>query len=230
MVSASETVKYAVASAIAGSRSDGQGHQLDRDRRSRRERLDRGRQAALGQHRGMDAAGELAQLRRRLRELLAEALEERSGRLGLALEPRPRHAHVEREGHQPLLGAVVEVALDLPPRRVGGLDDAGARGAQLVGAGRLHLAPPQGLLGLAPLGDVEDRPVHPEPPGGAVDQLAAIQHPADRAVGAHDPVLEHEGLVRVHRLGDRLHHLRAVVGVDDAHDRPLGARNEVLRG
>ena len=130
---------------------------------------------------------------------------------------------------EPLLGAVVEVALDLAPRGVGGLDDAGPRRAQLLGARRLDLAPAQRVLGLAAVGDVEDRAVHPQPPARALDELAAVEHPADLAVGAHDPVLEDERVVGVVGVLDRLEDLRAVVGVDDAHQRPLGAGDEVRR-
>jgi hypothetical protein len=42
-----------------------------------------------------------------------------------------RHAQVEREGDQPLLGAVVEVPLDAAALGVGGLDDAAAGVAQV---------------------------------------------------------------------------------------------------
>ena len=55
-------------------------------------------------------------------ELLAEPLEERAGRVGVALEPGPGDAHVERERDEPLLRAVVEVALDPAAGRVGGLE------------------------------------------------------------------------------------------------------------
>ena len=52
---------------------------LDRQRRAGDERRDRRREPALGQHRGVDAARQLAQLGRGLRQLLADALEERAG-------------------------------------------------------------------------------------------------------------------------------------------------------
>ena len=63
-------------------------------------------------------------------------------------QPPARDLDVEHERDEPLLGAVVEVALDLAPGVVGGLDDAGARGAQLGGPGRLDLVAQQRLLGL----------------------------------------------------------------------------------
>src|SRR6266513_2919985 len=64
----------------------------------------------------MDAARELAQLRERLRELLL----------------RLREPQGEREGDEPLLRAVVEVALEPAAFRVRRLDDARARLADLM--------------------------------------------------------------------------------------------------
>ena len=58
-------------------------------------------------------------------------------------EPRLQHPQVERERHELLLGAVVQVALDPAARVVGGLDDPQPRHPQL-----LH---PRAQLGLQPL-------------------------------------------------------------------------------
>ena len=137
------------------------------------------------------------------------------------------HPDLEREADEALLRAVVEVALDPAPRVVGGLHDPRPRGAQLVGAGLLDLAPPQRLLGPPPLGDVEDRAVAPHAAAGARHELAAVEHPADLAVGAHDPVLERERLPVGVGLGDGLEHVLVVVGVDDAHQRAAPAGQEV---
>ena len=104
------------------------------------------------------------------------------------------------------------------------------RRPQLGGARRLDLAAPQRLLGLAALGDVEDHAVHPEPAAGAADELAAVEHVADRAVRAHDPVLLRERLLVVARGRDLAHDLLLVVRVDDAQQRPPRARDEVVRG
>ena len=53
--------------------------------------------------------------------------------LGLAaLDGADDGAEQHRGGHEALLGAVVEVALDAPARRVAGLDDARARRLQLL--------------------------------------------------------------------------------------------------
>ena len=207
-VSASETVKYAVTSSVGESRSIGSADDLDRHRRAAAERLDRGQQPAFCEHRGVDAAGQLAQLRRGLGQLLARAgrgtgpAESGAVRAGLRATCTSS-ASVD----EPLLRAVVQVALDLAPRRVGRGDDAGARGAQLGGARCLDLAPPQRLLGLAALGDVEDHAVHPEPAAEAGDELAAVEHLAHRAVGAHDPVLLRERVLVVARGRDLAHHL-----------------------
>ena len=62
---------------------------VDRQRRARDERRDRGRQAALGQHGRVDAARQLAQLGRGVGQLLADALEERAGEVRVLLDPRP---------------------------------------------------------------------------------------------------------------------------------------------
>ena len=69
---------------------------------------------------------------------------------------------------------------------------------------------------------------HSRPPGPG-HGLAAVEHPAHLAVGAHDPVLEHERLAVLGRLRDRLEHDVDVVGVDDREDRALGRGQEVGR-
>ena len=79
--------------------------------------------------------GQVAQLLDGVLHRVAERVEHLGGRLGVVGEDVLGEAQVHREGHEVLLGAVVEVALDLAPLGVAGRDDAGARGAQvLVGA------------------------------------------------------------------------------------------------
>ena len=63
--------------------------------------------------------------------------------LGVALGQLAGQADVHGQRHQVLLGAVVEVALDLAPGRVGGGHDAGPGRLQLVGLAP-HLV--EGLL------------------------------------------------------------------------------------
>ena len=53
-------------------------------------------------------------------------------RVGVGLEAALDHAQLQRERHEPLLGAVVQVALQPPALGVAGLDDAGARARELV--------------------------------------------------------------------------------------------------
>ena len=101
--------------------------ELDRQRRAVGDRADGGLEAALGQHRGVDAAGELAQLLQRVGELLAGPLE--VGVVGMAAGGQPQH---QRQRDEPLLRAVVEVALQPPPLGVARRDDAGARRRELL--------------------------------------------------------------------------------------------------
>ena len=89
----------------------------------------------------MDAARELAQLRERDRELLADLVD--GARQAGVAQPRLEHPQVQGERDELLLGAVVEVALDPPAGVVGGLDDPQPRDPQL-----LH---PRAQLGLQAL-------------------------------------------------------------------------------
>ena len=80
----------------------------------------------------MDAARELAQLLEREGELLARAGEDLGRRRRVGVELRLREAQRERERDEPLLRAVVEVALELPARVVAGRDDPRARRPELL--------------------------------------------------------------------------------------------------
>ena len=77
----------------------------------------------------MDPARELAELFERLRKLVRGLAEETIRLLGVVLDARLREAEHERERDEPLLGAVMEVALEAAPLDVAGLDQAGARAA-----------------------------------------------------------------------------------------------------
>ena len=70
----------------------------------------------------MDAAGEVAQLADRALGLVAGLVDEVE-RVVAALDALARHAQVQRDGHEPLLRAVVQVALQAPALGVGGGDD-----------------------------------------------------------------------------------------------------------
>ena len=80
----------------------------------------------------MDAARELAQLVERGGELLACGFEHGVGGGRIGVELALGEAERERERDEPLLRAVVEVALEPAPGLVARLDDAGARRAQLL--------------------------------------------------------------------------------------------------
>ena len=107
----------------------------DADRRAGGERLQRHRQAVVAQDRGVDAARDLAQL-------LQRGVELARGQVSAARPPCCRRARLPairrrttRERDEPLLRAVVEVALELAAGGVAGFDDPGARGAQVAQAG-----------------------------------------------------------------------------------------------
>ena len=104
------------------------------------------------------------------------------------LERRADQAQVERERHEPLLRAVVQVALEPPALGVAGLDDARARGGQLlVGVGvRERLRDQLGEVAQSLLDALRQRLVGPRARG-----QRAPQPPAD---------------------GDRRGHRRAVAG------------------
>jgi hypothetical protein len=97
---------------------------LDRNGRASGQVVERGGQAAVGEDRRMDAAGEVAQLLEGQPRLLPRAAHELGGLRITLLSALLGHAQGESEGDQALLGAVVQVALDAPPFGVRGLDDA----------------------------------------------------------------------------------------------------------
>ena len=112
--------------------------ELDRQRRLVGERRERGRRArprsgSPGRCRGRGRAAPRA--RRRSRRAAAS----RSAPSSLHRRPSPglaeREPQVVGQREQPLLRAVVQVALEPAPRGVAGLDDARSRGAQLAQLG-----------------------------------------------------------------------------------------------
>ena len=74
----------------------------------------------------MQAARELAQLGERLVELLGRGAQHRHRRVAIA-EPLLQHAQLHGERDQPLLRAVVEVALEPAALGHAGLEDPDAR-------------------------------------------------------------------------------------------------------
>ena len=104
----------------------------DRDRSVRGERLERDRQPVPAEHRRVQAARDVAQLLERERDLAS-----RPTRAGACASGSPssmllEQAELERERDQPLLGAVVEVALEPLALLLSGLDHAPARAPQLL--------------------------------------------------------------------------------------------------
>jgi hypothetical protein len=179
LVSASATVKYAVASTAGGKRSSA-GRRLDRHGAARRQRADAPRRP-----RSVRTAGWMP--RRSSRSSCDASCSSSPSRSRNAPTSRrvlgqpPLATWTSRTSDtEPLLRAVVQVALDLAPRRVRGLDDARARGAQLGGAGRLDLVAQQ--LSSASRRSVMSNiaPSSHKPPAGPADELAAVEHPAHR--------------------------------------------------
>ena len=84
--------------------------ELNRHRRSLCERVERGCESAVGEHRRVDPARELAQLGLRLAQRRDRPVEQLDRRL--LGDPAAQHLQLERERHEPLLGAIVQVALE----------------------------------------------------------------------------------------------------------------------
>ena len=101
----------------------------DRDRRPLHRRAQRGGDAILRQHLGIDPARDALQLVERLVELPLELFDDR---LLLGLQLLTREAEMHAEGEEPLLGGVVEIAPDPAPLGVGGGESARLGASQLA--------------------------------------------------------------------------------------------------
>jgi hypothetical protein len=97
-----------------------------RHRAARGERGDRGVEPAVGEDRGVDPAGEVAQLGERDLGVLVRAGQQLRGGLRIGLDPLARHPEVHRQRDETGLRAVVQVALDPAQLDGGGVDRAGA--------------------------------------------------------------------------------------------------------
>ena len=151
---------------------------LDRDREPVGQLADGRREAAVGEGGGVDPAGERAKLPEAVLELsvrVVEQLRELRVRIGAPVRAPEREA----EGHEPLLGPVVQVALDPPPLLVGRLDDPRPRRPDL-----LELGPQLGGQPLVLEGEPRRR-------RRALDELRVdgrvVDQDRDRAVGTLDP-------------------------------------------
>ena len=98
--------------------------EVDAERRAGNEPLERRRQAVLREPGRMDPEGDLAEVIERRREAVYDAAQLASVLLELLGNRRLRRAQREREPNQLLLRAVVEVAFDPAPGRVGRGDDS----------------------------------------------------------------------------------------------------------
>src|SRR3954469_25273442 len=101
------------------------------NRRSGGDRLQSDLQTMPAQHRGVEAARDGAKLVERDSDLLSRLIETRA-RVLIAGDPLLEQAELERERDQPLLGTVVQVALQSLPLPLSRLDHAGARPLQLL--------------------------------------------------------------------------------------------------
>ena len=80
----------------------------------------------------MDAGRQVAQVVDRRLRVLEGVVDEPARALGLLLPALLGELEVDHDVHELLLGAVVEIAAEPPPLFVAGLQDAGARGGQLL--------------------------------------------------------------------------------------------------
>ena len=91
-----------------------------------RERLQSGGQPTFGEYRRMEPECDLPQPVEGCREPFGDVGELVSMLAHLLRHGCLRRTHLERQRDELLLGAVVQVPLDSPPRRVGGGDDSRA--------------------------------------------------------------------------------------------------------
>jgi len=103
--------------------------------------LQSGNQPTVCQYRRENTAGQITQRFDRAVHLRADLLEKSSSATGGRFEHLAREARVDGDGHQVLLRAIMDVALDAAPLRILRGDDALARGAQLFGLHRELIQP-----------------------------------------------------------------------------------------
>jgi len=124
----------------------------DRERTSTRERVERCREALLGEDRRVHAPRELTELVNGRLELVDRGREQAVD-LGIGVFAGPALGNAELEGqrNQPLLGAVMQIALDPAPLVVRRRDDTPARLLHLLKL-RPHLRLEAGILEREPGG------------------------------------------------------------------------------
>ena len=171
--------------------------ELDREGCSGRQHLERGPESALGEDCRMDPLCELAQLGDRLGELLRELFEQLVGFLRAGAQLALRDPEPDRQRHQSLLSAVVQVALDAATFSVAGLDDALARRGQLVARARARDGKPdklgerlQAALGLERKGFLRLRATTRAPqvtPATVIGTPTLPENPSARSLAAPGP-------------------------------------------
>ena len=110
--------------------------ELDGERRAVGQRPDGRFEPCLGEDRGEDAVGQVAQLDERLLHLLGARCQRSTSAMSpSAAAADRRQPQLVRRGEQALLRAVVEVALEPATCGVRGLDDARSGGLQVVELG-----------------------------------------------------------------------------------------------
>ena len=87
---------------------------------------------AVGEHRRVDAVRERTQLVERLVHLVLELAQALDAALGIPPDDLLRQLELDPQRDEPLLGAVVQVALDPAPLVLGAGRDAGARELELA--------------------------------------------------------------------------------------------------
>ena len=112
--------------------ADARGEQRRRQRRQQRRRAQRVDEPAIGERRRIDPARERAHLVDRVLDLGAEPAQRRGALRVLAVGLLGHQLELDAQRDEPLLGAVVEVALDPAALVVGGRLDARARVADLA--------------------------------------------------------------------------------------------------
>ena len=165
----------------------------------------------------MQAARELTELLERLGELLPRAPEDLDRSVDVGLEPGLREPQGEGKRREPLLGAVVEVALQPASRRVGGVDDPRPGGAELL------------LLSLA-LADVGARDQHPGDARLVEDRRRRPRHGQLPSVPGDPSRLALGLLDAVRGAGDRHPRGELVVACDDLEERPAAELFEAAPG
>ena len=185
----------------------------DRHRAASGERLQADRETAVLQDRRGEPARERAQFVERLAGLVAGFADQFASLLGIAFELALDRREIHLQPHEPLLRAVVDVALEPAQRRVLGLHGGAARRRELGDLALERLGPPRAERAAGdhvvqqgePAEDERQRRQEDEPDDELEDRLAEQRVDVPRVAGEqevdHD-VVQPE-VVRVAPVGNR---------------------------